>query len=136
VLEIESEYVFDLDQLPGGKTCRLQVMVSTSLRTTTAETESFAKTAAQAMISPVPQDETTKQISAVELAGCAYSPDGCADEDDCRWNSSLDGDLGCGEFLVANKLTPGEHVISLTAPDGMGGMTRAEYTVQVPATQC
>lgn len=138
VLENESKYGVDLDQLPGGKECRLQVMVSTTLRTTTAETDTFAvaRTAAQAMISPVQQDETTRKSGVVELAGCAYSPDGSAHEDDCRWNSSLDGDLGCGEILVANNLTPGEHIISLTAPDGMGGTTRAEYTVQVPAAQC
>ena len=129
----ESEYVVDLDQLPGGKNCRLQVMASTLLRTAMAETEVFAvsRTPAQAMISPVPQDGQTQQSEVVELAGCAYSPDGCADEGDCRWNSSLDGDLGCGEYLIANNLTPGEHIISFTAPDGVGGSTRAEYTVQV-----
>ena len=131
----ESEYVVDLDQLPGGKNCQLQVMASTLLRTIVAETEVFAvsRTPAQAMISPVPQDWQTQQSEVVELAGCAYSPDGCANEEDCRWNSSLDGDLGCGEYLIANNLTPGEHVISFTAPDGMGSSTRAEYTVQVLA---
>ncbi len=133
----ETEYKVDLDQLSSGKNCQLQVMASTLLRTITAETEVFAvsRTPAQAMISPVPQDGQTQQSEVVELAGCAYSPDGCADEDDCRWNSSLDGDLGCGEYLIANNLTPGEHVISFTAPDGVGGSTHAEYTVQVLA-QC
>jgi len=131
----ETEYKVDLDQLPSGKSCKLQVMASILLRTTTAETEMFevSRTPAQAMISPVPQDGQTQQSEVVELAGCAYSPDGCADEGDCRWNSSLDGDLGCGEYLIANNLTPGEHVISFTAPDGMGGSTHAEYTVQVLA---
>ncbi len=131
----ETEYKVDLDQLPSGKNCRLQIMASTLLCTATAETEIFAvsRTPAQAMISPVPQDGQTQQSEVVELAGCAYSPDGCADEDDCRWNSSLDGDLGCGEYLIANNLTPGEHVISFSAPDGMGGSTHAEYTVQVLA---
>ncbi len=131
----ETEYKVNLDQLPSGKNCKLQVMASTLLRTTMAETEMFAvsRTPAQAMISPVPQDGQTQQSEVVELAGCAYSPDGCADEDDCRWNSSLDGDLGCGEYLIANNLTPGEHVISFSAPDGVGGSTHAEYTVQVLA---
>jgi len=131
----EAECIVDLDQLPGGKNCKLQVMASTLLRTTTAETKMFAvrRTPAQAMISPVPQDGQTQQSEVVELAGCAYSPDGCADEEDCRWNSSLDGDLGCGEYLIANNLTPGEHIISFTAPDGMGGSTHAEYTVRVLA---
>ncbi|MBL1277873.1 MAG: hypothetical protein COB30_017475 [Ectothiorhodospiraceae bacterium] len=131
---VESQYMVDFDQLPGGKECKLQVIVSTTLRTAMAETETFAvaQTAAQAMISPVQQDEQTQKSGVVELAGCAYSPDGCAEEGDCRWNSSLDGDLGCGEYLIANNLTPGEHVISLTAPDGMGGKTRAEHTVLVP----
>ena len=131
----EFQYRVNLDQLPGGENCQLQVLASTLLRTTVAETDVFAvsQTPAQAMISPVPQDGQTQQSEVVELAGCAYSPDGCADEDDCRWNSSLDGDLGCGEYLIANNLTPGEHIISFTAPDGMGGSTRAEYTVQVLA---
>ena len=129
----EREYDVDLDQLPSGTDCRLQVLASTILRTAVAETDAFAvsRIPRQAMVSPVPQSEETGSSGVVELAGCAYSPDGCAEEEQCRWNSSLDGDLGCGEYLIANNLTPGEHVISLTAPDGMGGTTRAEYTVQV-----
>ena len=129
----EHEYDVDLDQLPSGTDCRLQVLASTILRTAVAETDAFAvsRTPRQAMISPVPKSQETRSSGVVELAGCAYSPDGCAEEEHCRWNSSLDGDLGCGEHLIANNLTPGEHVISLIAPDGMGGTTRAEYTVQV-----
>lgn len=129
----ESEYEVDLDQLPGGDDCRLQVVASTILRTATAETDPFIveKKAREAMISPISDLTGTRPQRHVELAGCAYSPDSCADEEELQWFSNLEGYLGTGSHLIANNLRAGEHVISLVAPDGLGGETRAEHRVRV-----
>ena len=129
----ESEYEVDLDQLPSGDDCRLQVAASTILRTATAETVSFIveKKARQAMISPIRDLAGTRPQQHVELAGCAYSPDGCAEEEELQWFSNIEGYLGTGSYLIANNLRAGEHVISLIAPDGLDGETRAEHMVRV-----
>lgn len=123
----------DLDLLPGGEDCRLKVVVSNVLRSATTESRPFSvkRKPPKAMISEVyPPGERPVQRH-VELAGCAYSPDGCCDEEDLQWFSSLDGYLGTGSYLVANNLRPGEHIIALVAPDGDGGETRAEHRVRV-----
>jgi len=129
-----SEFEADLDQLPGGNDCRFKVLVSTILRSASSETNSFQveTKARKAMISPIKNDsrEIGTQFN-IELAGCAHSPDGCAEEEELQWFSSLDGYLGSGSHLMANNLKAGEHVISLVAPDGKNGETRAEHIVRL-----
>ncbi len=129
----ENRCEVDLDQLPGGEDCKLQVLASTILRTATAETDTFAvsKKPCQAMISPVEDPTGTRPARHVELAGCAYSPDGCCEEEELKWFSSLQGYLSSGSHLIGNDMMPGEHVITLVAPDGLGEETRAEYRVRV-----
>lgn len=129
----DTSYKVDLDRLPGGRACKLQLVASTILRTATAETASFAvlKKPRTAMISPVPDPLGTRPSRHVELAGCAYSPDGCCVEEGLMWFSSLQGYLGSGSHLIANNLIPGEHVITLVAPDGIDGETRTDYRVRV-----
>lgn len=128
-----SSCTVDLDRLPGGEDCRLQVMASTILQTATSETDSFVveKKPRVAMIVPVTNPTTLKPSRPVELVGAAYSPDGLAEEEELYWSSSIQGYLGVGSHLIANNLVAGEHLISLVAPDGMCGETRAEYRVRV-----
>ena len=84
------------------------------------ESDSFsvAKKPRQAMIAPVEDPTGTRPARHVELAECAYSPDGCCEEEEMTWFSSLQGYLGTGNHLIANDLMPGDHVISLVAPVG------------------
>lgn len=128
-----SSCTVNLDLLPGGDECRLQVVASTILRTTTVETDSFsvAKKPRVALIVPFSDPRGSRPSRHVELGGVAYSPDGFAEEEELFWSSSIQGYLGTGSQLMSNNLIPGEHVISLVAPDGMGGETRAEYRVRV-----
>ena len=109
------------------------MVASNVLRTATAETDRFivAMKAREAMISPISDLTGTRPQRHVELAGCAYSPDGCADEEELQWFSTLGDYLGTGSHLIASDLRAGEHVISLVAPDGLGGETRAEHRVRV-----
>ena len=84
------------------------------------------------MISPVEDATGERPARHLELAGCAHSPDGCADEDELQWFSSMQGYLGSGTHLIANNLIAGEHLITIVAPDGCGDRCRAEYLVFVP----
>ena len=84
-----------------------------------------------ALIVPVPDPKGRRPSRHVELAGAAYSPDGFAEKEELFWSSNIQGYLGIGSHLIGNNLIPGEHLISLVAPDGMGGETRAEYRVRV-----
>lgn len=128
------EFSVDLDTLPGGERCRLQVLASSTLRSATVETEPFSVTRMprRAMISPVEDATGERPARHLELAGCAHSPDGCADEDELQWFSSMQGYLGSGTHLIANNLIAGEHLITIVAPDGCGDRCRAEHLVFVP----
>lgn len=131
IAQEKTEYEVDLDHLPGGSNCKFQVIASTILAQGTAESTplSVKKKKRVAAITPVSLDGK-KQSQFIELAGFAYSPDGSAKKEELKWFSNLQGYLGRGIYLTV-KLIPGEHIISLVAPDGEGSVTRAEYHVQI-----
>ncbi|MGB2772528.1 MAG: hypothetical protein WBF31_09430, partial [Anaerolineae bacterium] len=58
--------------------------------------------------------------TAIWLEGRAFDlEDGTLDDAALRWTSNRDGGLGTGGLLIAT-LSPGEHVITLTATDSDG----------------
>jgi hypothetical protein len=122
----------DLDRLPGGDDCRLQVIASTVLETAVAETPPFRvrRKPRVAMIAGGSAPRTHRG-PLLELIGTAYSPDGFAAEEDLVWNSDLQGRLGQGSHLLTPGLVAGAHRITLSAPDGLGGETRAETVIRV-----
>ncbi|GIW07412.1 MAG: hypothetical protein KatS3mg060_2217 [Dehalococcoidia bacterium] len=68
------------------------------------------------------------------LRGGAFdAEDGPLVEDALRWASDRDGELGGGEQVVV-QLSPGVHVVSLTARDTDGGETTARVTIIVGET--
>ncbi len=122
----------DLDRLPGGEHCRLQLIASTILQTAVAETATFRvrRKRRRAMIA----GGNSRRISSgdvLELTGTAHAPDGFAGERELRWSSNLQGQLGTGSYLALYDLLPGEHEVTLTAPDGLGGETTARTLVEV-----
>ena len=59
------------------------------------------------------------------------SPDaGVCPPDELHWASDVDGDLGTGHQLAV-PLRPGEHHITVTAPDGTGGRCTATARITV-----
>ena len=65
-----------------------------------------------------PLDGTTYLVGDVTvLEGSAYDlEDGILEESVLAWTSSLDGGLGTGSIMLAS-LSPGQHIITLTAMD-------------------
>jgi hypothetical protein len=117
--------------LPGGDRCCVQVVASSGIRTTVAESKSFA-----VPLTPRKATILSAEASAsgqVVLRGGAFSPDfGLGAPEDVTWSSNVDGLLGYGFMLVADRLTTeGLHVITLTAPDGLGDLATASTSVTV-----
>jgi hypothetical protein len=120
--------------LPGGDRCLFQVVASSGIRTSVAESEPFAAPMKPriASILPLEPGDEVPEGEPVLLRGGAYSPDfGLGDMDDTVWSSSLDGILGRGLELVAEHLSAGRHDITLAVFDGMGGTARAGVSVRV-----
>jgi glucose/arabinose dehydrogenase len=75
---------------------------------------------------------TLAESTAVTFRGSATdAEDGVLDGAALDWTSSLDGDLGHGDSVVAPALSPGDHVITLTATDSRGAHGRATVALTV-----
>jgi hypothetical protein len=46
---------------------------------------------------------------------------GAVAQHEIRWSSSLQGEIGAGYDLIA-ELVEGEHLLTVTIPDGIGGI--------------
>jgi hypothetical protein len=121
-------------QLPGGDRCLLQVVASSGIRTSVAQTQPFSsprKPRSAVILSPKSNSETGAARSAV-LRGGAFSSDfGLGAMEDVVWTSNLDGVLGRGFEVVADDLSSGVHTITLSVPDGQGGMATASTLLRV-----
>ena len=75
----------------------------------------------------LPKEEVTIQPNTpIFLQGYAYDlEDGILGEDYLSWSSSLDGELGMGSKIFVS-LSPGQHIITLSAVDSDGNMTTAK----------
>jgi hypothetical protein len=130
------EYTVDLDRLPGGRECLFQVLATEQIRTGVAISRSFSapeRAGQPFIVSPV-SDQVIQIGEYVTLTGGSFSPQsGSADPTTLRWDSSIDGPLGIGND-VRVLLQPGDHTISLRAPDGVGGenVTSTRVTVRRP----
>jgi hypothetical protein len=121
--------------LPGGERCLVQVVASSGIRTSVTQSKPFAAPLTPRLATILSADAAT--AGRVVLRGGAFSPDfGLGSPDDVTWTSNVDGLLGHGLVLVADRLvTEGLHAITLTAPDGTGGLATATTPVTVTARE-
>lgn len=128
-----SEFEVDFDELPGGKRCLLQVLVSGGVRTAVATSEPFAVAIKprRALIVAPESGAVVLTGRPVRLLGAADSPGGSGEADALSWRSSIDGHLGTGALVVAESLSIGRHRITLCADDGCGGESDADIMLTV-----
>jgi hypothetical protein len=115
----ESSVAVTFDDLPGGRACRFAVHVSDGFNTATATSEPFAlpPRPCRAMIL-APIDGAALGTGTVVLSGQGWwMEEGTPETARLAWRSSLDADLGYGTLLSVS-LSPGRHVLTLTAGAG------------------
>ena len=129
----ESHCALDQHRLPGGDRCLLQVIATSGIRTSVVDTQPFSG----------PRDPRTAAIISatcdlagqVFLRGGAFSSDyGLGQPEDVVWSSNVDGVLGRGFELVADGLWR-PHTVTLTAPNGQGGVATTSRAVRVRAAE-
>jgi hypothetical protein len=124
----EGSVVLSIDHLPGGRQCRFRAIATAEVQTAVADTDAFELPARGRRVHVlVPHADCEIQAGPVLLRALLDTGGlGGVPPDQVRWQSSLQGDIGLGFDLVA-QLENGEHVITATAPDGIGGVasTRA-----------
>ena len=122
-----------LGLLPGGEHCRFQILATSGLHTSLTDTEEFEVSRKPRRVYLLAPTEGTTVGAGVPLTlrGGGFSPDAWVSEfDDVTWSSDRDGHIGTG-YEVQVTLTPGRHRVTLTVPDGLGGVVQDSRTVDV-----
>ncbi len=109
--------------MSGGERCRFRAIGIAELQSATADTDPFElPRAPRRVFIDAPPDTCGIPAGPVALAALVDTRGlGPIAPQEIRWASSLDGDLGSGYSLTAY-LNEGRHEVSVTAPDGVGGM--------------
>ncbi|HEX3144359.1 MAG TPA: hypothetical protein VHQ64_10340 [Pyrinomonadaceae bacterium] len=136
----ETQHVFDLDLLPGGEHCRVQIVASASLRTTTAETELFhAPVKRRVAYIAAPAAGVDFYVGQpIGFVGGGFSPDfGLSVADEVFWVARAVGPIGTGHQVSTTELPVGLHRVTMYVRDGLGGEASASVDVRVkPAMPC
>jgi hypothetical protein len=117
------ELAVEAARLPGGERCRFRAIAGADLQSSVADTEPFELAPSPRRLHPVtPDSECGITAGAVALGamvdnrGLRPLPPG-----DIRWRSNLQGELDAG-YTITAQLGQGEHEITVSAPDGIGGL--------------
>jgi hypothetical protein len=106
----------DLRAVPGGKSCRLRLLVSDGVQTHRFDSKPFARKArGWVALLLAPADGSQAAAGAeVELVGQGFETEKrVAEFDKLQWVSSIDGELGSGHRRRV-RLSPGKHQITLS----------------------
>jgi hypothetical protein len=122
------------DLLPGGATCRFEVVGSRGLATSRIESEPIdvpVKASLPIILSPTDGVHVSAE-QLVVFRGSGFSPNfGTTSQDDLIWGSSRDGFLGVGADLPISTLSAGRHQITLTIPNELGGESSASVWIEI-----
>ena len=117
--------VFSIEaaRLPGGRRCRFRAIAAAELQCAVADTEPFELAPSpRRLYVMTPSDECGIPPGPVMLSALIDTRGrGAVAPYEIRWISSLQGDLGAG-YDVRAELIEGEHQLTVTAPDGLGGL--------------
>jgi hypothetical protein len=124
----------NLDELPGGPACRIQILASAGLRTSIAETYHFqlpVKPRQLYCLHPKPQ-AVYNFGQPVYCSATAYSPNfKNALPEEVTWTSLKHGYLGSGQQLVLTNLAPGKHWIQVHIAGGVGNLLTKQIEILV-----
>ena len=129
---------WDTSQSPGSTDGRIRVTATDGVNTgsdTSDASLSLANHNPSAEIALPTGGSTFLQGYAVALAGGGFDlEEGRLGDDRLTWRSDRDGVLGNGEELTVATLSPGSHVLTLTAQDSPGAEASATTNLTIVAT--
>ena len=124
----------DTEQLAGSSVGLLRVIATDGVNTAQDDSDGTFVVPTKPPVPEVsaPTDGDTYLVGDLTvLQGNAYDlEDGMLEESALAWTSSLDGDLGTGSTVLVT-LSPGQHVITLTAMDRDGNVATDSLNVFV-----
>jgi hypothetical protein len=128
-----AKHVENFKDLPGGDKATIRITVSDGILTSEAVSAAFKVPAKppEIFLDAPKANATFKAGQEVALEGYAYDMqiDDWLFEDELVWTSDKDGEIGKGELLFVDKLSKGNHTITLTATSPSG--LKATQTVKI-----
>ncbi len=118
-----TSFSFDTQYLPGSAQGQVRVVATDGLNTTIAASQALTVDPKPPLLFIAsPQDGAAFDYgSPVVLHGIGSDLlDGPISADKLQWTSDRDGNLGSGDTIVNQKLSVGEHIISLSATNSSG----------------
>jgi hypothetical protein len=130
----------DFDNLPGSDHALLRVWASNGFKTSYTRLPStfrVPRKLPQLVILEPAEGTTYAKAQPFIARGSAYSwEDGAIVEGNAyTWSSDRDGELGSGTWIVARKLSPGAHALTLTVRDSVGKTASATVHVMISEKQ-
>jgi hypothetical protein len=134
-LDITDNYLaVDSANIPGSSTARFKVTATDQMLTgeDVSDASFTVGSKGPAAFILLPEREGTIPPGLpLYLQGYAYDlEDGTLRDNSLQWSSSIDGDLGNGQTILA-MLSPGAHIITLTATDSDGNQGAATLDLYV-----
>lgn len=131
-----TSFSLNRDDWPGSAEARFRVSVSDGTRSTFQDSVVFSVAEHRPQVwidDPLDNDVFTSNQGIVLSATGYDNEDGILPFSAYRWESSLDGNLGIGEFIVlsAGDLSTGSHRITVTATDSSGADISKVVTIRV-----
>ena len=131
-----TSFSLNRDDWPGSAEARFRVSVSDGTRSAFQDSVVFsvAEHRPQVWIEDPLDNDIFAANQGIVLSASGYdNEDGILPFSAYRWESSLDGDLGIGEFIVlsAGDLSTGSHRIEVTATDSSGAIASRDVNITV-----
>jgi hypothetical protein len=122
----------DFSLIPGASSARLRVVASDGFHTAIDDSNgAFSVSSKNPMVDILsPVNYTQTNSGKIDLLGSAYDvEDGALEGAALAWTSSRDGPLGTGSSLAQVSLSPGLHLVTLTATDSQARTGSDSITV-------
>jgi hypothetical protein len=128
----QQKVTLDLDALPGGENCLVEVYASDGLATGRARSDPFVVPhKPPRLVIGDPKRNSVAREGALVLLGAGFDERGRSLADDTLvWSSDVDGELGTGPVLEVS-LSPGPHQITLRSRDDQGRVGSTSIEVDV-----
>lgn len=131
-----TSFSLNREDWPGSAEARFRVSVSDGTRSTFQDSVVFSVAEHRPQVwidDPLDNDVFTSNQGIVLSATGYDNEDGILPFSAYRWESSLDGDLGIGEFIVLSTgdLSTGSHRIKVTATDSSGADVSRDVDITV-----
>ena len=125
---------WDTGEAAGGDQYLVKVVANDGFNTAFDVSDAVFAIASKAPLVVISEPAPGAVLNTIQpvLSGTAVDPeDGRLDGDSLTWHSDIDGSLGTGSPLVPEPLTPGNHVITLSATDSDGNVSQQQVQVTV-----